>query len=295
VEKIKILRRLITVKQAADESYVTRLAVVRNGISYIKGKWFSEFYDNCSRSITTEIAGIKIALPRKFVSHYVYRDYEPITRAAFIGAVKPGMVVIDVGAHIGFYAMLAAKLLGELGTVHAVEPAEENLEFLRKNIDLNGFDHVEIHPVAAGKIRDCRVFHITGSSDSHGFYAHPNTGTLKTIAVTQLPLDQLVKGKVDLIKIDVEGAEMEVLDGMHEILYQNKRLQLSVEWFPAAMINAGYAPLDLPNRLLDLGFGPVSVLDDCAMKIRSVDEVTNLLSLGLLPKGWYGNLWAERN
>jgi FkbM family methyltransferase len=295
VEKIKILRKLITVKRAADESYVTRLAVVRTGISYIKGKWFSEFFDDSSRSVTTEIAGIRIALPRKFVSHYVHREYEPMTRAAFAKAVKPGMVVVDVGAHIGFYAMVAAKLMGESGTVHAVEPADENLEFLRKNINLNGFERVEIHPVAAGNICARRVFHITGSSDSHGFYTHPNTGTLQTIAVTQVPLDQLVKGKVDLIKIDVEGAEMEVLDGMNEILCQNKYLQLWVEWFPAAMINAGYAPLDLPRRLLDLGFGPLSVIDDCAQKIRSVEEVGSLLSSGALPKGWYANLWAKRN
>jgi FkbM family methyltransferase len=63
------------------------------------------------------------------------------------------MTVIDVGAHIGYYSVLAGKLVGETGRVHAVEPSAENREILRRNIDLNRVRSVTLHPYAAGRER----------------------------------------------------------------------------------------------------------------------------------------------
>jgi FkbM family methyltransferase len=295
MEKVKVLRGLSKIKQVADHSQITKLPFIQNGMSYVKRRWFGEFYDDMSQGVPMELEGIKLLVPKQFVTHYAFHEYEPITRKTFMDGLKPGMVVVDVGAHIGSFTMLAAKLVGESGTVHAVEPSERNREFLDANVQLNSYKNVRVHPYAAGKVRAQRLFHLTGSSDSHGFYPHPNTGTLQTIEITQVPLDELIQGRVDAVKIDVEGAEIEVLEGMKEILLRNQELQLWAEWFPAGMRNAGYAPLDLPRKLLDLGFKEILVLDDQAKQIRTLQEVEGTISAGSLPTSWYANLCAKRN
>jgi len=109
----------------------------------------------------------------------------------------------------------------------------------------------------------------------------------------QIPLDELVTGHVDAVKIDVEGAEIEVLEGMNEMFSRNPALQLWVEWFPGAMKSAGRDPLDLPQRLQDIGFRDISAIDEGAQTIRSVEEVYALLASGTLPPSWYANLWAR--
>lgn len=74
-----------------------------------------------------------------------------------------------------------------------------------------------------------REFNSTKSSDIHGFYRHPLEPTARTEKVRRCPLDELVNGRVDLVKIDVEGAEIEVLAGMSRILSENRRVRLVVE------------------------------------------------------------------
>jgi FkbM family methyltransferase len=294
MEKIKLLRALQKIKRAGDRVKVTKIPLVQLGMSYARNQWFAGLDEELSDGVPVEVDGIRILLPRRFVPHYVQREYEPITRKMLSQVLQPGMVVLDVGAHIGFYALLAARLVGPEGKVHAVEPSEKTVAFLEASIELNGFSNITIHRCAAGNVRTTREFNITGSSDSNGFYDHPNIGTLRKVQVLQVPLDDLIEGRVDVIKIDVEGAEIEVLEGMENILRQNKNIQLLAEWFPAGMRKAGYGPLDLPQRLIDLGFQEIAVIDDNALITHSLEEATAIVSSKALPKNWYANLWAIR-
>lgn len=261
---------------------------------FVKRKWFWLSHDPSADSVRTRRYGVNLCLPRRFVNHYVFHNYEPVTRKALMGAVRPDGTFVDVGAHIGFYALLAAKKNGPSGKVHAVEPSEENLEYLRENLTLNGIVNVDVHPFAVGAVHEKRTFHLTGSSDSHGFYKHPLTETVREITVQCVPLDEIVSEKVELIKIDVEGAELEALEGMKRILAENRRLTLCIEWNPACMRNAGYEPLDLPAELLRQGFA-IKVLDDTENRILSLDEARELVRSGAAPDTWYVNLWAERS
>src|ERR1700733_9170394 len=108
MEKVKLLRALSRIKQVADSSSLTSVPFVRDGISYVKGKWFREFYDDKAESVVIDFEGTRIRVPRQFVNHYAFHEYEPITRRTFTETLKPGMVVVDVGAHIGSFALLAA-------------------------------------------------------------------------------------------------------------------------------------------------------------------------------------------
>jgi FkbM family methyltransferase len=288
-------RTLHSVNRFIQRMGLRDLPWINRGIRFIREQWFKEFYDDSLDALELKLQGFELVVPRRFVDHYVFNEYEPLTRNFFLNSLRPGAVVIDVGAHIGYYTLLAAKAVGPKGRVHAVEPWRETVEVLRRSVYLNDFRNVEIHALAAGKERAQRAFHVTGSSDSHGFYHHPNTATLQTIEVTQTPLDEIIHGRVDFVKIDVEGAEIEVLEGMTRILKNNPRMSLCAEWFPAGMRNAGYAPLDLPRCLRSLGFGELRVIAEADRKTYSIDEAARMISSEELPRWWYANLWAEPN
>jgi FkbM family methyltransferase len=134
-------------------------------------------------------------------------------------SLLPEMTVIDVGAHQGRYAIQFSRRVGEKGIVLAVEPDDRNLALLTRNLELNGIHNVQSIRGACWSRREPLQF-------SHG-------NTLDLSRVTQspaakegdligLPLDDLVAEfalrRVDLVKIDVEGAELEVLEGARRVL-----------------------------------------------------------------------------
>src|SRR5205814_1290703 len=136
----------------------------------------------------------------------LHHEYEPVTTRALISRLRPGARVVDVGAHIGYYTCLTARAVGAGGVVHAIEPAPENVEVLRRNVELNALPQVTIHPVAASATAETRTFRLTHSSDSHGFYGHPLAHDVGSIDVPAVPLDDVVEPPVTAIKVDVEGA-----------------------------------------------------------------------------------------
>ena len=242
--------------------------------------------------MTIRVGDVQLTSPPRFWPHYLQRDYEPVTCGSFEEHLQPGMTVVDVGAHIGFFASKAARIVGPTGRVIALEPSPENLPFLRRNAARNGSGNVAVHNMAASGETGSRTFNITGSSDSDGFYPHPLTDTVETFEVDTVRLDDLVEGPVDAVKIDVEGAELEVLDGMGRLLRDNRQMTLWVEWNPSCQKEAGQSPELLPERLRALGFDVVA-LDDEAGRIRPLEDVLAEVEAGV-PDWWFVNLLARR-
>jgi FkbM family methyltransferase len=290
--RVTAIRKFDRVAGAISRRGLSSFPGVKGIISALQDKYFREFYDQSCETVELRLDGINLIIPRRFIDHYVFHKYEPVSRKLFLDSIRPGMTVVDAGAHIGYYAVLAAKKVGHTGMIHAIEPCDETATILKKNVEINQLDNVKVHVKAAGRIRESRMFQITGSSDSHGFYIHPNTPTLRTINVEQVPLDEIVSGPLGVVKIDVEGAEIEVLDGMQRILQGNPQLTIFAEWFPAGMRSAGRDPLELPEYIRHCGFSSIQVIDDHSEKIMSVDQVSKMLSS--LPNHWYGNLYARK-
>lgn len=170
-------------------------------------------------------------------------------------AVEPGATVVDVGANIGYNTIYAAHKVGPQGHVYAVEPAQDNLAVLYANLLANRMGNVAVLPFAAGRARELRAFYLRGDTSAvnslfpENFYA-PVTAAIQ---VAVAPLDDLVAEQPNLVKIDVEGAELEVLAGMERILTA-PNLRLIVEWHPLLQQSAGFAPDALPQFLFDRGF-----------------------------------------
>lgn len=170
-------------------------------------------------------------------------------------AAGRGATVVDVGANIGYNTVYAAQRVGPGGRVFAIEPADDNIDVLRRNVGANRLHHVVVHHAAAGRVREVRDFFLRGDVSAvnslfpESIYAHVTSVTRVRVE----PLDALVPGDADLVKIDVEGAELDVLAGMPRLL-RHRGLVLIVEWHPALQQAAGYPTDALPRALLAHGF-----------------------------------------
>lgn len=170
-------------------------------------------------------------------------------------AAPPGGLIVDVGAHTGYNTVYAARRVGSRGRVIAIEPTEDARTVLLENIAHNQVTNVTVVDGAAGAERGEREFFIRGDTSAvnslfaDSFYAAVTSTTRVAVA----PLDDLVDGTPDLVKIDVEGAEMDVLAGMTRIL-GGPDIHLIVEWHPVLQEAAGFAADALPRFLLAAGF-----------------------------------------
>jgi len=170
-------------------------------------------------------------------------------------AIVAGATVVDVGANVGYNAVYASQRVGPAGRVVAVEPAADNLSVLRDNIRSNGIANIVVQPVAAGRAHEVRDFFLRGEiSAVNSLFPESVYASVTGIEQVRVaPLDDLVEGDADLVKIDVEGAELDVLGGMSRLLARSA-VRLIVEWHPRLQVAAGYAPDALPRFLLEHGF-----------------------------------------
>lgn len=277
-------------KQLLDRLGIGRSRAVTRLADIARSRFFTDA-PRGERLLRVRVRDFWLVVPEPLLPNYVHHDYEPLAVRWLEDSVRPGMRVVDVGANIGYFSLLMSSLVGRSGHVYAVEPGEENLEVLGAALDANGRDNVTVLPVAAGATRQERVLRLSDSSDSHSFYAHPLAETRATATVMETPLDDLIEAPVDLVKIDVEGAELEVLAGMSRLLAARPRPRLLVEWNPSCLRTAGERAEHLPSFLAERGF-ELSVLDEKAGRPRPVDEVLEALSSGTADPAWYGTLVA---
>ncbi len=170
--------------------------------------------------------------------------------------IKDGMVVVDIGANIGYYSLLAARRVGKTGKVYAFEPALENYTMLVKSIELNGYKNViPVQKAVSNKNGVAKLF--LGDQDPTMFRLLNSKDEKDTIEVSVVTLDSFFRDKgykVDLIKMDIEGAELFALEGMQRILNENKELVIFSEFNPHLLKLLGVRPEDYLNKLVENGF-----------------------------------------
>ena len=127
----------------------------------------------------------------RFSWHYEQNEYEPYTARLLGKFCERASVFVDVGAHYGFFSVLAASRHPKLRVI-AAEPARENFDILARNAQLNGLKNVEALNVAVSDRKGKRPFHISSASDNCGFYVHPATPTLRSEQVEVETIDRFV-------------------------------------------------------------------------------------------------------
>ncbi|MFA6317695.1 MAG: FkbM family methyltransferase [Elusimicrobiota bacterium] len=147
-------------------------------------------------------------------------------------ALAPGGTVVDIGAHIGTFALTAGRRVGPRGRVLALEPSPASLELLRRNVEANAMGWVSVHPVAAAEAEAEAELFTASDRDNPAADTLSATPGRPRVTVRLRRLDDLLAeegvGPIDLLKIDVEGAELRVLAGAPAALARSRRVVLEV-------------------------------------------------------------------
>jgi FkbM family methyltransferase len=150
----------------------------------------------------------------------LYRTHEPLATQLLLKTLTPGMNVVDVGSNIGYYALLEARSIGPQGRVIAIEPVQENARQLDRNIAANNYDNILVHHLAIANRNGTATINISAKSNWHSLAPPPWPSTKRQVAVSTLDslLKQLSPQRVDLLRMDIEGYEVVVLEGMLWVL-----------------------------------------------------------------------------
>lgn len=185
---------------------------------------------------------------------------EPGARRVLQALTLPGMVVADVGANIGLLTLACARACGPSGRVHAFEPEAGPRAQLAKTVHLNGLHWVEIHDCALGAASGEGMLHVSTVIGHSSLYPLPEGEAGAGEPVTVRALDDLLGGiRLEVVKIDVEGAELDVLAGMAALTEQNPDIALVAEFGPAHLARVGVAPEDWLAAFAAKGFAPYAI------------------------------------
>ncbi len=241
--------------------------------------------------LVTELDGFILGVPGKewrLVAHFAFRGVpDPGLLRLFRSLIKPGMVVVDVGAHIGIFTLEAARLLGGRGKVYSFEPTPETFAVLRDNVQVNGFLEsgvVVLHQAAVLDRDGLATLGMYPDNSGHNTL-FPESDCPTRVEVTTVSLDQALAGEthVDVVKIDAEGAEPLILRGMERILKGNPGVRILMEFAPVHLRRAGFEPGAWVEEIQSMGLMIARVDDTTGEQLSiSKEELLQAYSLNLL-------------
>jgi FkbM family methyltransferase len=173
--------------------------------------------------------------------------------------LKPGMTIVDVGANIGIYTRFFAREIGGAGHVHAFEPAPQN--FLRLEAAVRGLGNVVANHAAVGERSGTTTLFLCDQLNVDHRTFDGGDGRAG-VAVKQVALDDYFPAatRVDVMKVDVQGFELQVLQGARRLMTENAGVTILMEFWPYGLAQASTRPRDLIDFARGLGFSarPVS-------------------------------------
>jgi FkbM family methyltransferase len=194
-------------------------------------------------------------------SHLFAGGFEPAELAFFGAQLKPGQIVLDVGANAGLYTLIAAQVVGERGHVYAFEPGRDALALLRHNVKINGLSNVTIIESAVSNETGEASFGVATDSAMSSLAATDRSDqqiaawtTVSTIRIDDAIAKYQIP-RVDFIKVDVEGAERLVFEGAGNLLARNESpVTILFEAFAQNCSAFGYTVEQILADLRQVGF-----------------------------------------
>jgi len=275
----QLMRRILaaTDRQALGSPFTIRFA--ERDIQYVELEGFELALDTADVAVSNDMI--------------VRSTYETHLTAFMKDHVQPGMTVVDVGANVGYFSMLCSAIVGEEGRVLAFEPNTENARLFLLSVFKNKTSNIELHPIALAPHRGKAVFtpHQGSNgglitSDLEQAVMNPNCQIVPTAR-----LDDMVEGRVDFIKLDVEGAEGLVMAGAQRIL-ENYRPIVTSEYSPEMLGRiSGVGPADYLRQFTRLGYtvqvlgrsGEAAPVEDIEAFVATYGAHTRIEDLAFLP------------
>ena len=202
---------------------------------------------------------------------------------------REGMSVLDLGANVGFHTLLFARTVGAGGHVWAFEPDPENFSTLCTNLELNACGNVTAVQAAVGTASGGGSLYRSPFHCDHRTY--PTEEGRREIPVAMVSVDEFLPPgqRVDLVKMDIQGAEGMALHGMKRTLASNPGVVILMEFWPAGLLKTGFLPELVLSELEDLGFALYRIDE----RTNDVEKVRNRETLiGSLAGSGYANLLA---
>lgn len=184
---------------------------------------------------------------------YLHGIHEPESTKIFSQIIPENARVVDIGANIGYYALIEAKRAQK---VYAIEPEPNNIEILRKNIALNNYENVvEVYQYAISDGRGTASLDISNVPNKYRLQSPLNLHQHKLIEVETITLDEFLGNMdVDVVRMDLEGAEWLVINGMKNLIGKGKPLILFIEIHRELITDYGGDALKLLDFLFESGF-----------------------------------------
>ena len=251
------------------------------------------------RTHTVEIDGFVFHLnPRdQFITTTMVTTgtWEPTETSVLRAQLRPGDTYVDVGAYIGYYTVIASKLVGQSGRVIAFEPDPRNFALLKRNVETNGCTNVILEQLAlSDRPGSIKLFLHDVSKGSHSIVEF--AGAAGTVEVEAVPLDDYLaewERQIDVVKIDTEGAEAIILDGMRGTFKRYRNARLLMEFYPYKLRRSGREAESLLEELRSLGFRFYNV-DEKELEVVPV-TAAQLLDQYPPDKPVWTNLFLERS
>jgi len=217
---------------------------------------------------------------RKILDGKLHEEFETECFKSFI---KPGMTVLDIGANVGYYTLIAAGMVGDSGKVVAFEPEPGNFKLLSKSVRKNKFKNIIL--CGKGLSNESGTGHLYLCEDNLGDHRAFDSGDdRRRIDIELVTVDEHLERlgidrKVDLIKMDIQGFEYLALQGMRQVIQASAPLHLMIEFWPSGLKKAGADPEHLFQLLIESGFN-VYEMDEKKRQLVPVhvDELLKRLS-----------------
>jgi len=189
-----------------------------------------------------------------FISNY----REPECTRLVKKLVKPQMTIYDIGANMGYYALMESMLVGKKGKVYAIEPSQENYKHLTENCELNKCSNIELYKMLIGNKTELSKLYISDKLN----WCSVMKKTENYEEVPMYTFDEFIKGKEnpDFIRMDVEGYEYHVVDGMKQFLQSKKPCLMSMEIHPKIIHENKLDIKVMYKKLFESGFIPTHII-----------------------------------
>jgi FkbM family methyltransferase len=203
--------------------------------------------------------------------------------------VRKNDIVLDIGANIGFYAGMLARMVGNGGQVHCFEPDKTNFAHLKKGSA--GFKNIVLNNKAVGpKTEMIKIYTSKDLNVDHRTYKPEEFDA--EMEIESVAIDDYLQNapKVDFIKMDIQGFEMQALRGMERTLDLNKEVKIISEFWPYGLRTAGSSVTDYYGKLTSKGF-KCYLLNKDHLELLTMERVQAMEILG---KKFYFNIIASR-
>jgi FkbM family methyltransferase len=230
-------------------------------------------------SILIRYNGIKLNLniKSKFSEILVHGPFELEEQCFLKYFLKRNGVFIDVGSNIGLFSLIASKRVGKKGKVYSFEPTPETFKWLQLNISVNRIKNIYASNIAVSNNSGKQEFKISGDGyDAWNSFGIPSEGkVIEKIQVNTITFDDFIclnnLERIDLIKIDVEGWEINVLKGGKKYFNKCTSAAILIEFTDINLQNAGFSSTELYNLLISYGYKLFTF--NCSQKLLLKDNL----------------------